>query len=356
MLSLLPQFCIGAPTATDGQDTATQYLAAWSFKDYPTMYRLSSAEVRKALPEQAFYSAAAGIAAPTGEPKIVNRSNISGTGETLYVQYPVSGSELPGRTSIVLQPDGIKHPELLSHAGPVQRGAASGIGLVPLNATVVAPTADKSIDGETAESILTKMQKATDAAETLKADLALRGSLMGETINETAKLTYRAPGHLRMQGTRFVMNSDGTKTILFLPQVNAYLDIGGLGSFELAPGIGTPVSELKEKYNISLAGKSEIEGVPAYQLNMKPPSSGSMGLGALMGGLGGGTMKLWVSAANWMPLRAKIDTISVDYKNMQINAGGIEDSTFVFVPPTGAQELNLGGLLGGLGGAALPAE
>src|SRR5262249_37782780 len=146
---------------------------------------------------------------------------------------------------------------------------------------------------------------------TLRSDLQMRGSLMGENISETAKLIYRAPDHLRMQGSKFVMNSDGKKTILFLPQLNTYLDIGSLGNFELAPGIGTPVSELKEKYSITLGGKSEIDGVPAFQLNLKPPSGGNMGLGAMMGGLGGGTMKLWISAANWMPIRAKIDTISV---------------------------------------------
>ena len=355
LICLNPLPVIGAePAASDSADTATQYLMAWSFKDYPTMYRLSSPETRKAMSEQAFYSAAAAVPSPLGDAKIVSRSKSPAGGETLYLQYAVAGTETPTRTSVILQPGGITHADLLGHAvaaapptaaGPT--GGPVGVGLAQLPATAD-QAASQTVDGLTADVILTKMQKATEAAETLKADLVLHGSMMGETLNETGKVIFRAPNQIRVDSPKFVLNGDGQKTTLYMPQLNSYMDLGSMGDLELTPGLGTPVSELRQKYNVSLIGKSDIDGVPTYQLNLKPPSTGDVSLGAMMGGIGGGAMRLWVSSVTWMPVRAKISSITADYKNLQINAGGIDEHSFVFSAPVGAQELNLGSLLGGL--------
>lgn len=350
-----------AQNAPDSADTATQYLTAWEYKDYPTMYRLSSPETRNAVSEQTFYFAASQLPPPVADPTVVKRAPASQSGEILYLQYKASGNEDAVRTSIVLRPGGVSHADLLSHASSAApaKSAQSTNALAnasPSGNTIseLPATADqlpaKSVDGLTAEAVLSNMQKATQAVETMKADLVIHGNLMGENMNETGKLLYRAPNDIRVESKKFVLNGSGGKTILFIAQMNSYLDLGSMaGEFELAPGIGTPVSELKEKYNISLIGKSDVEGEPAYQLNLKPPSTGDVSLGAMMGGMGGGAMRMWVSAKSWLPIRAKISSMTMDYRNVQINSGGINDGSFVFNPPKDAQELNLGSMLGGIG-------
>jgi outer membrane lipoprotein-sorting protein len=355
---LVYSWCV-AQNANDGADTATRYLTAWTFKDYPTMYRLSSAATRKAMTEQAFYAAAAALPAPVADPQIVRRSTGENGADALYLQYSVSGTEVPARSSIVVSREGVTHSELLSHAGAGAGGRETGnatgsakeqagIGLAQLEPTQDSRT-EESIDGLTADIILTRMQKATQAAETLKADLVIHGNVMGQALNETGKLLYRAPDHIRVQSSKFVLNGNGEKTVLFMPQLNSYMDLDAMGEdFEIAPGIDTPVSELRKKYNISLVGKSEIDGVPTYQLSLKPPASGDVSLGAMMGGIGGGAMRLWISSATWLPVRAKISSLTADYRNMQVNAGEVDENSFVFSPPKGAEELNLSSLLGGL--------
>jgi outer membrane lipoprotein-sorting protein len=350
-----------AQNSSDTADTATRYLQAWTFKDYATMYRLSSEGTRKSVPEQAFYAAAAKLRAPAADPQVVRRTHNENGSDGIYLQYTASGSEVPARTSIGVAADGVTHSELLAHAATAattarQPSAATnasgqepaGIGLAQLE-RAADPTAADSIDGLTADAILGKMQNATQAVETLKADLVIHGSMMGQSLNESGKLIYRAPNNIRVEAPKFVLNGNGDKTVLYMPELKAYMDLDAMtGDFEIAPGIGTPVAELRRKYNVSLVGKAEIDGVPVYQLSLKPPSTGDVSLGALMGGIGGGAMRLWVSSATWLPVRAKISSLTADYRNMQVNKGGIDENSFVFSPPKGAEELNLGSLLGGL--------
>lgn len=333
LVCLLVAAWVNVSLGQEEPTTATKYLKAWMYKDYPGMYAVSSSEVRSSLTEAAFGEAAAALPAPASTPQIVE-GDARTPGSTLYVEYTVAGADAPTRTSLQLSADGIQHPELLARGAT--RATAGG----------AAPT-EKLVGGETADSILAKMEKATEAAETLTADVMLKGSLMGQTLNETGKLLYRRPDSMRLEFSSFLLNSNGGKSILYLQSANAYMDAGSLGGLELSPGLGTSTAELREKYNITLRNKSELEGVPVFELHLKPPTSGGA-LGSLMGGLGGsGNMRMWVSADTWWPVRVKLDNVTADYRNVQVNARGVTEASFDFTPPKGATPLSLGGLLGG---------
>lgn len=320
--------------------TVSQYLNAWLFKDYATMYALSGTEVKNQVQEPAFSAAVSAIPAPESMPRIV-QGDPAKPGSTVYLEYSTAGGST-ARSSLQVGADGIRHSEVLAKA----------TSAVPSGTSVAA--GDKVVAGETANSILQKMEKATEAAETLRADVMLKGSLMGTNVNETGKLLYRAPDHMRLDFDSFLLNSNGRQSILYLSSANTYMDIGSVGGLELSPGLGTPTSELREKYDITLRSKTELEGHPVFELQMKPPTSG--GIGTLMGGIGGsGNMRMWVSAQTWWPVRVKLDNITADYRNVQVNAPGITDADFQFTPPPNATPLSLGGILGGMGGG-LPGE
>lgn len=331
-----------APVASaEPADKATLYLRAWSFKDYAAMRDLTAGTSRPPGEETAFFGAAAKLPAPATEPEIVSRSPRAGAPagtETVYFTYAPAAGGTPVRGSIIAGPDGVVHPELMAAATQVMNASAAAVG-----------SEQKTVEGETADSILEKMQEATKAAETLQSNVSIRGSMMGVTVNETAQLHYKAPNKIRLQSKSFVMNADGTRSILYLPPANIYMNMADFGDFELAPGIGTTAAEMKDKYEITLASKGEVNGEAAFELRMKSPTAGGklpMGMGQ-----GSGRMTMWVSATTWLPVRAAVDGMNIDYRNMQVNAGDIDDSIFDFKPPAGATAFSLGGLLGALGGA-----
>lgn len=337
---------LAGASSADQADTATLYLRAWNFKDYATMRDLTASPVLRSLDQSAYYGAAGHLPAPLTEPRILSRAPRSGAApgtETIYFEYSAPESQAPVRGSIVVGPDGVLHPELIAVASRMAAPAAGAAGVTA-----------NTVEGESVDSILQKMQKATEAARTLQSDVAIRGSMLGTSVQETARLTYKAPNKLRLQARSFVMNTDGTRSVLYLPDSNIYMNLSELGDLELAPGIGMTAEELKEKYDITLAGKTEINGEPAFELKMKSPgSAGGLGLGV---GQGSGRMTMWVSARSWLPIRASMDGMKVDYRNMRVNAGEIDDAVFDFKPPAGANAFSLGGLMGALGGSGLLPE
>lgn len=333
--NLLPLLLFGwctAALADDAADSAKalQYLRAWSFKDYPSMYSASTPETQKLASQPDFAAAAATLTPPTGDPKIVSTSP-SASGNTLYFE---SAGTPPMRGSVIIRSGAVEHPELLAALRKAQAASAPA----PATATSDART----IDGETADSILQKMTAASEKADTLRMSVAVKGSMMGQTINDTGTLLYKKPGKFRMQLATFTMNADGSRSILYLPSANMYMDVASLGSFELSPGIGSSAAEMKSKYDVRLSAKKDVNGQPAFELLMKPPQSG-------LGGLAGsGNMKLLVNATTWLPRRAEMSGMTLDYSNVQVNAPGITDENFVFTPPASAQELSLGSLMGGM--------
>lgn len=346
-LLLLTLLCIPTFTAvsapSDAADTATVYLKAWAYKDYATMRDLAAPDVRQELGESEFYKAARQLPAPAQDPRIVERVPRAGgqEGEVVYFEFPAGGEQPAGRGSIIVGPGGIAHPELEAAASPdtPSVGGDAAAGDKP----------GKTVDGLTAEGILQKMQKASEQVKTLQGPVAIRGSMLGTTVNEEARLAFMAPDRISLKSKSFVMNSNGERNILYLPEANIYMDLTGLGEFELTPGLGTSVEEMQEKYKVALLGKDELDGQTAYRLSLNSPASTSqlpLGLGA-----GGGRMTLWVSADTWLPLRASVSGMTVDYSNLQINADGIDETTFDFKPPKGASAFSLGGLMGALGGA-----
>jgi len=316
------------------------------------MYLLSSEEVRAAAGDETrFATAVAKLPFPQTEPRVVQGSFAAADSAPVYLEFEAVGGQ-KARTSLALAPDGVKHPELQAQLGATAPAAtAGGAGTAPTG-TVAGP-AGRVIDGETAESILETMEAATKKAQTFSAEVAMNGSLMGTSLNETGKLLYKSPDKVRLEFKSFLLNSDGARSIVYLSSANTYLDVGSLGGLELSPGLGTSASELRDKYDITLRGKSEVNGQPVFELHLRPPSSG--GIGSLMGGLGGGgSMRMWVSAETWWPIRVKLDAITADYQNLQLNPAGITDDQFKFTPPAGATTLILGGILGSMEGAGAP--
>src|SRR5438093_1415120 len=83
---------------TDLPDTATQYLKAWSFKDFDTMYNLSAAAGTGPIEKTQFYRAAASLPAPASDFRIVSRT-ISDAREHVYFESgaAIRGSIVVGR-------------------------------------------------------------------------------------------------------------------------------------------------------------------------------------------------------------------------------------------------------------------
>ena len=370
-LSLLSSAAFSADTS------ATQYLNAWLYRDFPRMYALSAPAVKKQMTEQQFTWMASALPSPSSEPKIVQlRANSDGS-HTYYVEYRVEKKEEPVRTSISESAMGVAHPELSARFGsgqtqqigqpsqltPAQQAAQtpvigsrapSGIALAPFQNNTPNAADAKSIDGLTAQDILAKMNKAAETAETLRAQMTLKGSVLGTEINESGKMIYMAPNRMHMTFSRFVMNSTGQKSVLYLADSNMVLDLGSLGDFELSPGIGSSAGDLQKKYQVTLVGKTQIGQEPAIELNLKPVSSGQGALASFMGSIGGGNMRMWVSANHWLPLRAQMDAFTVEYRGLEINPRDVKESSFAYSPPADAQSISLSSLLGGMGNQSLP--
>lgn len=330
--------------ASDAPDTASEYLQAWSFHDYAAMRSLSSQAVQNQLSATQFSAAAAALSPPASEPTILSRTRRD-DGTHVYFEYQTAGSAATQRGAIVLRPEGrIEQPELLvRQAGsPPSSQAAPGPASAPQQA---APTLPSPAAGQSAQAILKRMTDITGHAQTLRAQLALRGSVMGQTINESGVLLYKQPNQFHMRMKSMVMNSTGMKSILYLPEANIYMELSQLGSFEFAPGIGESPQALESKYKVRLAGEQTLNGEAAYELLMTPPQSATSGL------LSSGEISLLVSARSGLPLQSRSSGLSVTYSGWEINSPAVTDKDFVFTPPAGATELSLGSILGALGGS-----
>lgn len=335
-------------TKVEAGTTVSAYLDAWAYRDFATMYALSTPEVRSSLSESQFFTAAGKLPSPASEPVVTRESSAIGSdGKLVYIEYQPTGGSERVRTSLQVGAQGIKHSELLSQA-PAAAPASSGT-----NTAAEAPA--QTVDGQTVEQVLDQMTSATASANTLKADVAVQGNVMGQQITEKGVLLYKAPNKMKMDLGRIVMAADGNNSTLYLADMNVYMDLASLGGdFELSPGFGTTGAELKKKYQISLVGKNEVNGESAYELVLRPSSQSLGGLGAMMGGMAKSSLRLWVDADTYLPIRGRMDNFTVDYNNVQVNVDNVTDSDFQFTPPSGAQPLNLGGMLGGGGAGSMP--
>jgi outer membrane lipoprotein-sorting protein len=253
----------------------------------------------------------------------------------VYFEWPdgTTGERLRG--SIILRHDGVYHPDVIARAPDVMP---------------TVPGAPSTVDGETAESVLEKMERATADARSLKAEVVMRGAYLGQTVNETGELLWMSPGMFRLKTALFLVNCDGRRTLLVMPQLNTGMELSGLGELELSPGIGSSAKQLKSKYEIRLVSKGTAGGRQAFELVMRQPLQG------LAGVIGSGRVRLWVDAQTWLPLRGEMDSLAVDYRNMQLNPPGITDASFAYSPPAGMNILSFGSLLGSLGSTGLPSS
>jgi outer membrane lipoprotein-sorting protein len=60
-------------------------------------------------------------------------------------------------------------------------------------------------------------------------------------------------------------------------------------------------------------------------------------------------MTLWVSSATWLPVRAAMGGVTLEYHDIELDARDVTDASFVYTVPPNATTLNLGGLLGSIG-------
>ena len=320
----------GLAGAADYVTSGTDYLWAWQYKDYSAMYGMSSPEGTNGVAEGAFASAAAQLKQPPGSARI---ANVSTRADGAHVYFEADGNPVG---SIVIRQDGIVHPEIVAKLSSAGGDAAAGTsGISP---------ATSAIAGETVMSILEKMDRVTRSANSMRANVSIQGSFLGQTMAQNGQLVFRAPDNFRLQMPEFVMNSTSGTSILYMPAANVYMELGKVGNFELAPGIGTPPEELSRQYAITLLEKRDIKGRPVFVLSLKPPTNG---IGAL---LGSNAIKLFVDGQTWLPIRAEMDSVKFEYSNVRVNPGDVRDDEFVFRPPTGATRVSLGNLLTGIGG------
>lgn len=325
---------------SDQQDTATLYLRAWLYKDYDSMRRLSAPTASQGAPDAQFYAAAGALPQLPAESRIVSRQR-SGTRETVYFEARDPDTQAIRRGSFVIGPDGVHHPELEAnlHAGasPAERQ------LSPQSVVRETPGATAATD---ADSILAQMEKAGSQMRTMRARVTVRGSFAGQTMNDTGALLYKAPDKFRMELRSLLYNANGNQSILFLPQANVYMDMAGLGAFELSPGLGASASELRSKYDVRYAGEDVVGGKPACKLLLKTTQNQIAGmLGA------SGDSVVWIDKKTWLPLRTESGPLHIDYADVQANAENVTDEQFVFTPPPGATALSMDSILGSLTGA-----
>ncbi|MBX7247022.1 MAG: hypothetical protein K1X53_16105 [Candidatus Sumerlaeaceae bacterium] len=324
---------------------AEDYLRAWSFRDYETMYGLAPSVVRDKISKPDYFAAAASLPVPSAEPLVVSRSNRSGN-EFVYFQYSVSGETgAPQKGSIVVKGATIEHPELLAK---VAAGQSTG-GTTSLGATGPAKATGAStvVDGETLDSILKKMDDATSSAETLRARVSVSGSFMAQSINEAGSLIFKHPSSFRLDMKSFVMVASNGRSYIYSAPANMVVELGSLGDFEFSPGIGSNSSELRSKYDIRLAGTGDVSGMRAFKLVLKPTQSSLSSL------TGGSAFSLWVSRDTWLPVRTEASGLKVDYMDMVFNGAGVGDKTFEFMAPQGATVLSLDSLMGAMASPGL---
>jgi outer membrane lipoprotein-sorting protein len=321
-------------SAPAANDIASQYLRAWAYRDYSTMYQLSSEETRKMASQQEFAAAAASLPVIQPDARIVSNSP-SGSGTAIYFES-ASDSGSPVRGSLILANNTIQHPEIIAKLSTHEHADV-------LTSNDTGSTASqRTIDGETVDSILQKMNDASAKAESMTMDVTMQGSILGQTVNETGKLEYKKPDKFHMQLSSFVMNSNGEQSTLYMPAANMYMDLAQFGNFELSPGVGVSADEMKRKYQVRLTGKRDLQGAPAFELQLKPNQQD-------MGGLfGSGDMHLLVSAKTWLPVQAEMSGIKLLYSNIRINDPSVTDAAFQYSPPAGATSLSLGSLMGAI--------
>lgn len=315
----------------DAQASASAYLQAWSYKDYSAMRALTSPRATSAMQPSQFNAAAGALAAPPPNARIVQRSDQA---DGTHFYFESGTGEKAVRGSIIVGRDGIVHPELdaaMRRAEPAPAGTGGGItgGL--------RAAADKELD-----QVLQRMQQAAAAITAMRATVAVNGTFMGQTVNQTGSLVYKSPGRLRMEMRDFLVNSNGSQTILYLRDANTYMDLGGMGSLDIAPGIGDSVANMKNNYDAQLAGEQTVSGRACIVLNLKPPTTG---LGSI---LGGSAMKLFVDKQTWMPVRAETGGFTLQYTNVQLNPPDVTDAQFAFTPPANATSISLGSVLSGM--------
>lgn len=352
----------GSAAANASLDWARAYMNAWSFRDYGTMYKLSSAGTRKRLTVEQFAAAVSRLTAPASDP--TTRASFTGVdGLTVYFEYQAGTAT--GRTSLLVRPDGIEHPEIVLMNVPALTPvpAPTGVRITDAQqASAPAPQAPQApgsggigqqtamatapAGGETIDWVLNQMIRAGKNVQSIRGTITMKGSLLGQTVSEQGTVAFKVPGKFHVRTNSFVVNCDGTKGMLYIPDTKTVVDLGAIGAIDFAPGFDSP-NDLKQSFAMRLIGRSTVNNEPAYdiELNPKLPIPSSMG---------STKMRLQVSGKTWMPIKADMGAMSVEYSNLQINPPDITDATFNYRPPAGTTTLSASAILGSLGDAGLP--
>jgi len=331
---------------------ADDYLQAWSYKDYPTMYSMLRPQDRPTS-EQAFAEAAA-KSAPSELPQIVQMKT-SGTSQLVYFHYSDSLNHQAMNSSIQVFPDGIRHPDLVE-----KTAVSKPINLEPATANAALQTPSQSATASAAQPIqsgggaarqgshiLQKMEQATAAIKNFTVNISMQGNIMGQNVNEAGTLIYMAPNSFQMSTMMFVVNGQNGKITLYMPQMQTQMDISSAMAGDFAPGLpgllgGDAVKQAE------LLATSTQNGIPTYKLKV-PDTSGASG-GLMLSQLGGGAMNsptiLTVNGQTWLPIQAEKSGVTITYSGYQFNRPDVSAATFHLNVPKSAQTFSLDALMG----------
>ncbi|MDD3041642.1 MAG: outer membrane lipoprotein-sorting protein [Methanosarcinaceae archaeon] len=193
-----------------------------------------------------------------------------------------------------------------------------------------------------AEEIATKMQEKEEGIEDYSYTMYMTTYLNGEKAMESEMATmYRKPNLMKSIGKEgdeeVTVVSDGEFVWSYNPGTNMVTKIKLPDTGE-SPEINylAIVQDFLNESEVSLPGTEEIDGRPAYLLELSPKENEQLI----------GKTKVWVDKETWMPTRIELydnreSLISeVELRDLEINTG-IPESEFVFEVPEGAEIKNL---------------
>jgi outer membrane lipoprotein-sorting protein len=348
IVSLLAMALGAGLAAGPAEDTATQFLDAWVFHDAAQVWTLLDDASRQGLTQESL------AAVMEAQPLVAESAEVvsaQADGGALRVRFRLqghhrtSGEEMSQPGTLVVVPGGDGQTMRVSFRLPSAPAAPPQAASVAAAAQQALPALPPSqvIDGHTAQEILNAAAERAGQVQTLRMNLTMRGSMMGQPVDMAGQFLFQAPNQLRLDVGQALFVFDGAGGICHLPEAHAFFRLPASMSQELigfAPGLGGSTADAQA----SLIGREDVSGQLAWHLAVaSAPGSASGSLGP---------MDIWLDTQSLLPVRAQTASMGMvadlHFSDVLVNGGPLPPEAFEFEPPPDAVEVPM--MLPGLPG------
>lgn len=328
------------------EELLNQYVLAWEYKDYETMYEYLPADVIKNMKKEEFVEKMIRTSYFPVSHRIA-RMKIAGNSAKVWLDfYEKIDGDVRKETINLVNERGVwkinplyLHSLEISEGERVRSGGEARTNIAPAGASGFGSKEVPSsiLPGMDTNKVLEKMVEVGKSIKDMAADVSISMPTGGVEVTMAGSIIFKNPNKMRLDITAPVpiqIVTNGKMLWIYISAINSVYqnDVSGMQKGEnLILGFGESRDELLQKYDANLIGQASVSGKPAYLLNFIAKNANE--------NLKLEKVELYVDATSFIPVKTVAYSagtkVEVTFMGVTINAG-IEDSLFDFQVPPGA--------------------